>query len=52
MPVPDDGFAGNDTEMDQQCGSEGGYQGRRGSEAGLSDLGDRDIERGKGRDLV
>ena len=51
ISIPDDGLAGDDTEMNQERGSEGSYQGGGGSEASLVNLRDRDIERGKGRDL-
>lgn len=52
IPVPDNGLAGNDTEMHEQRSSEGSYQRSGRSEAGLVDLRDWDVERGEGRDLV
>ena len=52
MPIPGDGFASDDAEMDQQSRSEGSYQGSRGSKAGLVNLRDRDVERCKWRYLV
>lgn len=52
VPLPSDGFTRDSTEMDEQRGGEGSYQGGRGSKPGLVDLRDRDVERGEGWNLV
>lgn len=52
IPVPSDGFTGDDTEVDEQSGGEGGDQGGGGAKAGLVDLRDWDVERDEGGDLV
>lgn len=52
MAIPSDRFTGDDTEMDQQSGSQGSYQSGRRPETSLVDLRDRDVKRGKRWDLV
>jgi len=52
MSISDDGFARDNIEMDEQRGSERGYQSGRGPKPSLVDLGNRNVEGGKGRYLV
>ena len=52
VPISDDGFACDNTEMDQQRGGERSYQSGRGSQASLVNLRNRDVEGREGRYLV